>query len=121
MRAKTIVVVDDAPASLKVVEMLLRNDGYEVHTAPDAESALDILRTVKPAVMLVDIQLPGMSGLDLARRVKQDSRTSEICVIAVTAFTTLEDEERARAAGCDGYIMKPINTRSFAKYLFRQL
>src|ERR1700759_4476330 len=109
MAGETIMVVDDAPVNLKLTDILLSKEGYKVHTACDAEEALRALRTFQPKVMLVDIQLPGIDGLELTRRVKQDPRTSETVVIALTAHTLPEDQDSAFAAGCDGFITKPID------------
>ncbi len=112
MAGETVLVVDDAPVNLKLTDILLRKEGYKVHTVPDAEEALRVLRNFRPDVMLVDIQLPGMNGLELTKRVKQDPRTGDIVVIALTACAMKEDEDRAMAAGCDGFITKPIDTHT---------
>jgi two-component system, cell cycle response regulator DivK len=112
MAGETIMVVDDAPVNLKLTDIVLSKEGYKVRTVSDAEEALRALDTFRSDVMLVDIQLPGMSGLELTRRVKQDRRTNDIVVIALTAHATREDEAKAFAAGCDGYITKPIDTRT---------
>jgi two-component system, cell cycle response regulator DivK len=115
MAGEAILVVDDAPVNLKLADILLRKEGYQVHAVPDAEEALRVLRNFRPKVMLVDIQLPGMDGLELTRRVKQDPRTQDMTVIALTACAMQGDEERARAAGCDGYITKPIDTQTLGR------
>ncbi|HWC98138.1 MAG TPA: response regulator [Candidatus Sulfopaludibacter sp.] len=112
MAGESILVVDDAPVNLKLADILLRREGYQVHAVPDAEEALRVLRNFLPRVMLVDIQLPGIDGLELTRRVKQDPRTQSMTVIALTASAMDGDEERALAAGCDGYITKPIDTQT---------
>lgn len=112
MAGETIMVVDDAPVNLKLTDIVLSKEGYKVRTVSDAEEALRALDTFRSDVMLVDIQLPGMSGLELTRRVKEDRRTNDIVVIALTAHATREDEAKAFAAGCDGYITKPIDTRT---------
>lgn len=112
MAGETVLVVDDAPVNLKLTDILLRKEGYKVHTVPDAEEALRVLRNFHPNVMLVDIQLPGMNGLELTRRVKQDPSTSDMIVIALTACAMQEDHEKALAAGCDGFITKPIDTHT---------
>jgi CheY-like chemotaxis protein len=114
MANETILVVDDAPVSLKLTDILLRKEGYKVHATTDGEQALALLRSVRPDLMLVDIQLPGMSGLELTRRVKQDSRTRDIVVVALTACAMKGDDDRAFKAGCDGYITKPIETLTLA-------
>jgi two-component system cell cycle response regulator DivK len=112
MASEQILIIDDTPVNLKLTRILLTNEGYTVRTAVDAEEALTILETFHPDLMLVDIQLPGMDGLELARRVKADPRTRDIVVVALTAFAMKGDRERAMEEGCDGYITKPIDTRS---------
>jgi two-component system cell cycle response regulator DivK len=114
MANETILVVDDAPVSLKLTDILLRKEGYKVHATSDAEQALALLRSLHPDLMLVDIQLPGMNGLELTKRIKQDSRTRDIVVVALTACAMKGDDDRAFKAGCDGYITKPIETLTLA-------
>jgi CheY-like chemotaxis protein len=112
MSAPVVLVVDDNPTNLKLIAYLLQAKGYDVHTATDAESALEQVADVKPALILMDLQLPGMDGLELTRRLKANPSTQHIRVIAVTAYAMKGDEERARAAGCDGYVPKPVDTRA---------
>jgi CheY-like chemotaxis protein len=112
MASEQILIIDDTPVNLKLTRILLTNEGYTVRTAVDAEEALTILDSFHPDLMLVDIQLPGMDGLELARRVKADPRTRDIVVVALTAFAMKGDRERAMEEGCDGYITKPIDTRN---------
>ncbi len=114
MANETILVVDDAPVSLKLTDILLRKEGYKVHATTDAEQALAMLHSLHPDLMLVDIQLPGMNGLELTKRVKQDSRTRDILVVALTACAMKGDDDLAFKAGCDGYITKPIETLTLA-------
>src|SRR5580704_18605667 len=114
MANETILVVDDAPVSLKLTDILLRKEGYKVHATTDAEQALTLLHSLHPDMMLVDIQLPGMNGLELTKRVKQDSRTRDIVVVALTACAMKGDDDEAFQAGCDGYITKPIETLTLA-------
>jgi CheY-like chemotaxis protein len=113
MAGESILIVDDNPANLKLARILLKSCGYDARTAPDAEQALKGLETFKPRLILMDIQLPGMDGLQLTRLLKGTPATSDIIIIALTAFAMKGDEERARAAGCDGYISKPIDTDTF--------
>jgi CheY-like chemotaxis protein len=114
MANETILVVDDAPVSLKLTDILLRKEGYKVHATTDAEQALSLLHSLHPDMMLVDIQLPGMNGLELTKKIKQDSRTRDIVVVALTACAMKGDDDRAFKAGCDGYITKPIETLTLA-------
>ena len=95
MANETILIVDDAPVSLKLTDLLLRKEGYQVHTTKDAEQALEMLHSLHPDLMLVDIQLPGMNGLELTRRIKQDSRTRDIVVVALTACAMKGDDDAA--------------------------
>lgn len=112
MGGHRVLVVDDNLTNLKLIEYLLQSRGYEVLTAVDAESALQAVRTQRPSLVLMDLQLPGMDGLELTRQLKSDDATKGIAIVAVTAYAMKGDEERARAAGCDGYIPKPIDTRA---------
>ena len=85
MPQETILIVDDAPLNLKLADILLRKEGYKVVTAPDAEQALAILNSLHPDLILIDIKLPGMNGLELTRRLKQNSETRDIVLVALTA------------------------------------
>src|SRR5579872_3754316 len=107
-----ILIVDDNPLNVKLVRVVLLTSGYEVRTCADAESALEALQSYRPDAILMDIQLPGMDGLELTRRLKADPETRDITIIALTAYAMKGDEEKARAAGCDGYLTKPIDTRA---------
>ncbi len=108
MAGETILVVEDAAISLKLTAAILRAEGYKVHIASTGEQALSTLRFMRPDLILADLMLPGMSGLELAARIRLDSRLSGCLVIALTACVVEGDEQRAREAGCDGYIPKPI-------------
>ena len=112
-----ILIVDDNPLNVKLVRVVLLTSGYEVRTCADAESALDTLRSYRPDAILMDIQLPGMDGLELTRRLKADPESRDIIIIALTAYAMKGDEEKARAAGCDGYLTKPIDTAVFPSLL----
>ena len=105
-----ILIVDDNVQNLKLARVILANEGFDVQTAADAEEALALLRTSRPHVILMDLQLPGMDGLQLTRQLKADHATRGIRVIALTAYAMKGDEEKAFAAGCDGYVSKPIDT-----------
>lgn len=117
MRAELILVVDDNPVNLKLACALLRRNRYEVCTAGDARETLAVLRNVHPHLILMDVQLPDMDGLTLTRRLKADPTTRDIVIVALTAYAMKGDEQKAREAGCDGYIPKPIETRTFIKTL----
>lgn len=113
MAGEPILIVDDNATNLKLVKVLLVKEGYQVQTAADAEEALKLLENSKPRLILMDIQLPGMDGLELTRRLKTDPGTRDIKILALTAFAMKGDDEKAKAAGCDGYIAKPIDTQAF--------
>jgi CheY-like chemotaxis protein len=115
MSPKSIFIVDDHPVNLELAKVLLVLEGYEVHTASDAESALHILADLRPDLILMDVQLPGMDGLELARRLKSQPEHNGSRIVALTAYAMKGDEEKALAAGCDGYLPKPIDTRVFPK------
>ena len=112
MRRARILVVDDHPINLKLVSDLLEFEGHEILCACDAEAAQIIIRASELDLVLMDIALPGMDGLTLTRQLKDNPATRNLIVVALTAFAMKGDEERARAAGCDGYITKPIDTRT---------
>lgn len=115
-----ILVVDDNPTNLKLASALLRAEGHTVVPAADAEQAEALLAEQVPDLILMDIALPGMDGLELTRRLKADARLRHVPVIALTAFAMKGDDNRAREAGCDGYITKPIDTRAMPS-LVRQV
>jgi CheY-like chemotaxis protein len=123
MAGEPILIVDDSPVNLKLTRVLLTVEGYQVRTATDAEDALHVLQTFHPRLVLMDLQLPGMDGLELTRRLKADAAWRNIVVLAVTASAMKGDKEKAEAAGCDGYVAKPIDTRTLpalvAQYLAR--
>jgi two-component system cell cycle response regulator DivK len=108
-----ILVVDDNESNLRLVTLLLQGRGYEVRTAVDARRALEVLEGFRPRLILLDIQLPDVDGLELTRRLKADPKTREIAIVAVSAYAMQRDHEKARAAGADGYISKPIDKDSF--------
>ena len=109
----TILVVEDHPRNRKLVCDLLGFEGHQVLQAVDAEQARALLADNLPDLILMDIDLPGMDGLDLTRLLKADARTRAIPIVALTAFAMADDERRALEAGCDGYLTKPLDTRAF--------
>jgi two-component system, cell cycle response regulator DivK len=121
MAGEPILVVDDNITNLKLARVLLMKEGYEVQPAVDAEDALKIMKTFKPRLILMDIQLPGMDGLELTRRLKAAGDTKDIVIVALTAYAMKGDEEKALAAGCDGYITKPIDTQALPGLLKQYL
>jgi CheY-like chemotaxis protein len=110
MATETILVVDDNPTNLKLACYVLECEGYSVLRAVDAQEAQAVVRQSPPDLILMDIQMPGMDGLSLTRLLKADPVCRQIRIVALTSFAMKGDDEKARAAGCDGYITKPIDT-----------
>lgn len=115
MKEGPILVVEDNPVNLKLLKLLLTVEGFDVRVATDAEQALDVLRDIKPSLILMDIQLPGMDGMELTRLIRADESMRDIIIVAITAYAMKGDEEKARSAGFDGYVLKPIDTRSLPR------
>jgi CheY-like chemotaxis protein len=121
MPGEPILIVDDNVVNLKLARILLQGEGYDVRTAVTAEDALNLLSTFAPRLVLTDIQLPGMDGLELTRRLKADVATRDVVVLALTAYAMKGDEEKALAAGCDGYVTKPIDISGLPKVIAEHL
>jgi CheY-like chemotaxis protein len=117
MTGKSILLVDDSVHNLKLTRFLLTHEGFDVSTAQNAEQALGALEMHIPSLILMDIQLPGMDGLQLTRHLRRDASLNAVPIVAFTASAIKGDEEIARASGCDGYVTKPINTRTLAGIL----
>jgi CheY-like chemotaxis protein len=116
-----VLIVDDNATNLKLVAYLVKAQGYDVDTAGDATAALAAIADRRPDVILMDLQLPGIDGLELTRKLKSDPATREIRIIAVTAFAMKGDQEKALAAGCDDYVTKPIDTRALPEVIARHV
>jgi CheY-like chemotaxis protein len=110
-----VLIVDDHPINLKLASEVLLASAYEVVVAADAEQAQQLLTTLVPDLILMDIALPGMDGLALTKIIKADPRLRRVPVVALTAYAMRGDELKASDAGCDGYITKPIDTRSLVE------
>ena len=108
-----VLIVEDNPTNMTLAVFLLQSVGHTVLSAMDAEVGLMLAREEQPDLILMDIQLPGMDGLEAAAQLKQDDTTRAIPVIALTALAMKGDEQRIRAAGCDGYIAKPMRYQEF--------
>jgi two-component system cell cycle response regulator DivK len=117
----TVLVIEDNPANMTLAVFLLQSAGHAVITATDAEAGLTLARDQQPRLILMDVQLPGMDGLEATRVLKRDAATRAIPVIALTALAMKGDEERIRAAGCDGYIAKPMRYREFLAIIATRL
>ena len=116
-----VLIVEDNPANMTLAVFLLESAGHAVITATDAEAGLTLARTEQPNLILMDIQLPGMDGLQATTLLKGDDATCAIPVIALTALAMKGDEERIRAAGCDGYIAKPLSYKDFLAVIAERL
>jgi CheY-like chemotaxis protein len=116
-----VMLVEDNPMNSRLVEYVLERDDFSVIVMASAEDAIRAAAEDPPDIMLMDIQLPGMDGLEATRQLKKNPVTAKIPIVAITAHAMTGDKERIRAAGCEGYISKPINTRELAdtvrKYL----
>lgn len=112
--AAKILVVEDNPLNLELVRDILLGAGYEVIEAEDGEKSLEIALREKPDLVLMDIQLPGLDGLEATRRMRAEPELAGIPILALTAHAMRGEEERALAAGCDGFITKPIRLREFS-------
>lgn len=115
MATAKILVVEDSPLNMELVTDLLEVNGYEVLQAGEAQTGIDLAVRTHPDLILMDIQLPGMDGLTAIKFLKGDSRTSAIPVVALTAHAMAGDQEKAELAGCNGYVVKPVDTRQFPK------
>jgi CheY-like chemotaxis protein len=116
-----ILVVDDNAVNLKILRVLLTAEGYDVRTAADAEEALRALASCRPRLILMDLQLPGMDGLELTRRLRADPAWQAIPIVAVTSYAMKGDEQKALEAGCDGYVAKPVDTRALPRVVAAHL
>jgi two-component system cell cycle response regulator DivK len=116
-----ILVVEDTLANMTLAVFLLEQAGHSVLQAADAETGLALARKKNPALILMDIQLPGMDGLQATSMLKNDPLTQDIPIIALTALAMKGDEERIRAAGCDGYIAKPMRYQELIAAVDAQL
>ena len=121
MTSGSVLIVDDDPVFLRLARFLLEAEGFEVDTAPNATEAQFKATAHSPHLMLVDTQLPGIDGLELTRRLKNDPNTRSIQVLAVSSYSVDGYEESARDAGCDGCITKPIDASTFAGIIRRRL
>ena len=116
-----VLIVEDNPTNMTLAVFLLQSAGHTVLSATDAETGLTLARDEQPNLILMDIQLPGMDGLEATTLLKRDTSTRAIPVIALTALAMKGDEERIRAAGCDGYIAKPMSYQEFLATVAAQL
>jgi two-component system cell cycle response regulator DivK len=116
-----VLIIEDNPTNMTLAVFLLQSAGHTVLSAIDAEAGLSLARDEQPSLILMDMQLPGMDGLEATALLKRDEATRAIPVIALTALAMKGDEERIRAAGCDGYIAKPLAYKDFLAVVSAQL
>lgn len=116
-----VLIIEDNPANMTLATFLLQSAGHVVLAARDAETGLTLARDEQPDLVLMDIQLPGMDGLEATALLKSGATTRDIPVVALTALAMKGDEERIRAAGCDGYIAKPLAYKDFLAMIAAQL
>ena len=116
-----ILIVEDNALNIKLFCDLLAAHGHEPEAVTDSRTALDAARNFSPDLVITDIQLPHVSGLELIHQIRGDSQLAEIPIMAVTAYSATGDEERIRAAGCNGYIAKPMHYKEFLAAVSAQL
>ena len=121
MRSPFVLVVEDNETNQMLTMAVLQRDGFRVKVAATAEEALAMIDLEGPDIILMDLQLPGQDGLTFTRALKEDGATAAIPVVAMTAHVMLGDEAQAMAAGCAGYIAKPIDTRTLSDQVRRFL
>ncbi|WP_119167939.1 response regulator [Algihabitans albus] len=119
--AKTVLVVEDNDLNMKLFHDLLEAHGYNILQTKDGMEALRLARKHQPDLILMDIQLPEVSGLEVTKWIKEDDTLKSIPVVAVTAFAMKGDEEKIREGGCEAYIAKPISVTSFLQTVERFL
>ena len=121
MTEKTILVVEDNKLNMKLVRGLIKIGKYHMLEAMDAETGIKLIREERPDLVLMDIQLPGMDGLSATEVIKADPDLKDIPIVALTSYAMQGDKEKALAAGCTGYIAKPIDTRQFLETVSQYL
>ena len=110
---RRVLIVEDNPLNMKLFSAMIVSQGYDVLEASDGLDGLDMAHRQHPDLIIIDVQLPGMSGLDVTQSLKADADTRDIPVIATTAYALRGDEEKIRESGCDGYMAKPIAISEF--------
>jgi CheY-like chemotaxis protein len=118
---KKVLVIEDNELNLKLVKSLLKLGEFEMTEAKSAEKGIQVARDYQPDIILMDIQLPGMDGLEATRQIKQDENLKAIPIIALTSYAMQGDEQKAIESGCIGYITKPVDTRSFLSKISQYL
>ncbi len=119
--AKVILIVEDEPKNLKLVSDLLQRFGYATIEATDGEQGVELAKSNKPDLILMDVQMPKMDGLEATRILKADTTTGNISILALTSYAMKGDEERILQAGCDGYLAKPLDIKELLKMVAEHL
>ncbi|MFC2019437.1 response regulator [Chloroflexota bacterium] len=119
--AEKILIVEDNSQNMRVIQMALRRLGYTFLEASDGEAGMAAAIQEKPDLIIMDVQLPKMDGLEITRRLREMPEFSQVPIIAITAYAMKGDMERALAVGCDAYLTKPINTRELPKVIVELL
>ncbi len=114
MSNEPILIIDDHPLNLKLMKRLLEAEQYQVLSASNAEEALKILERFQPKLILMDFRMPEINGVELTRKIRSNPQNRDIVIVMVTSNDEKGEEQKARAAGCDGYITKPINVQTLA-------
>ena len=115
MAGEKILLVEDNPVNRRLAEFLLRSQGYLVREAATAQEAFEILKTERPDLIVMDIQLPGMDGLEATKKLKEEPATAGIPVLAVTSYAMTGDREKALAVGCAAYLTKPLDKTTLVR------
>lgn len=118
---KKILLIEDNQQNMYLMNFILENKGYEVTQAWNGKEGIELARTIKPSLILLDIQLPGMDGYSVARELKKSPTTAHMPIVAVTSYAMVGDRERVIEAGCTGYIEKPINPDTFVSEIEQYL
>ena len=121
MSKEKVMIVEDNPQNMRLFEMILSAKSYTLLKAVDGEEALDMAMREHPDLIIMDIQLPGMNGLEVTRRLRENSAFSRIPIIAITAFAMKGDKEKAIEAGCSAYMTKPFNIRELTGMIAEML
>ena len=114
---KKILVIEDNPLNMELITDILEAHGYEIHSCNNAEDGVKVAEEYMPDVILMDIQLPGMDGLTATKILKEQNATKDIPILALTSHAMVGFEKSAREAGCNGYLTKPINTRTIVSQI----
>jgi CheY-like chemotaxis protein len=114
---KTILIVDDDELNIKLITMILEREGYRVVAAGDAEQGIPLACREPPCLIVLDMKLPGMSGLEATRRLKSESSTARVPILLLTASALYDDMARAYDCGCDYFVTKPIDMKAFTRQI----